>query len=84
MATYPVINRESGEQKEVKMSIHEWNEWCKENPDWTRDWSDPSTCPASGEVGEWKDKLLKSKPGWNEVLANAQKTGKNCQKLTLD
>jgi len=23
------------------------------------------------EVGEWKDKLVKSKPGWNDVLAKA-------------
>ena len=50
----------------------------------TRDWSDPSTMPGVGEVGEWKDKLRKSKPGWNEILGRAQKTGKNCQKLTLD
>jgi len=84
MATYPVINTETGEQKEVVMSVHDWDGWKSDNPDWTRDFSDPSTCPGVGEVGEWKDKLLKSKPGWNEVLANAQKTGKNCQKLTLD
>ena len=73
MATYPVINRESGEQKEVKMSIHEWNEWCKENPDWTRDWRDPSTLPGTGEVGDFKDKLKKSHPGWNDVLHKASK-----------
>ena len=84
MATYPVINKETGEQKEVAMSIHEWSKWCDDNPDWTRDWSDPSTMPGVGEVGEWKDKLRKSKPGWNEILGRAQKTGQNRQKLTLD
>ena len=73
MATYPVINRESGEQKEVKMSIHEWTEWCKENPDWTRDWSDPSTLPGHGEVGDFKAKLKRSYPGWNDVLHKASK-----------
>ena len=73
MATYPVINRESGEQKEVKMSIHEWTEWCKENPDWTRDWSDPSTLPGHGEVGDFKYKLKRSYPGWNDVLHKASK-----------
>ena len=26
--------------------------WCKENPDWTRDWSDPSTLPWS--QGRWE------------------------------
>ena len=84
MATYPVVNKETGEQKEVAMSITEWSKWCDDNPDWTRDWSDPSTMPGVGEVGEWKDKLRKSKPGWTEVLSRAQKTGQNRQKLTLD
>ena len=84
MATYPVVNKETGEQKEVAMSITEWSKWCEDNPDWIRDWSDPSTMPGVGEVGEWKDKLRKSKPGWNEVLSRAQKTGQNRQKLTLD
>ena len=84
MATYPVVNKETGEQKEVAMSVTEWSKWCDDNPDWQRDWSDPSTMPGVGEVGEWKDKLRKSKPGWNEVLSRAQKTGQNRQKLTLD
>jgi len=84
MATYPVVNKETGEQKEVILSVHEWTKWTEDNPDWTRDWSDPSTMPGVGEVGEWKDKLRKSKPGWNEVLSRAQKTGQNRQKLTLD
>ncbi len=48
MATYPVVNKETGEQKEVQMSIHAWSQWCKDNPDWTRDWSDPSTLPGQG------------------------------------
>ena len=84
MATYPVINKETGEQKEVAMSITEWSKWCDDNPDWQRDWSDPSTMPGVGEVGEWKDKLRKKAPGWNEVLRKAEKTGRNRQKLTLD
>ena len=73
MATYPVINKETGEQKEIKMSILEWDQWKTDNPDWDRDWSDPSTMPGVGEVGEWADKLDKSHPGWNDVLKAAQK-----------
>ena len=42
--------------------VHDWDKWKEENPDWTRDYSDPSTCPASGEVGEWRDKLRKKAP----------------------
>lgn len=73
MATYPVINKESGEQKEVVLSVHDWPQWCDDNPDWKRDWSDPSTCPGAGEVGEWKDKLVAKNPGWNDVLGKASK-----------
>ena len=73
MATYPVVNTKTGEQKEVAMSIKEWDQWREDNPDWTRDWSDPSTMPGTGEVGEWKDKLVNKNPGWNEVLKKAAK-----------
>ena len=73
MATYPVINKETGEQKEVSMSVHDWSQWLLDNPDWQRDWSDPSTCPSPGEVGEWRDKLINCNPGWNDVLGNAAK-----------
>ena len=73
MATYPVRNKETGETKEVIMSVHDWDKWKEDNPDWSRDFSDPSTCPGVGEVGEWKDKLGKSKPGWNEVLDRASR-----------
>ena len=73
MATYPVINKETGEQKNVSMSVHDWSQWCEDNPDWQRDWSDPSTCPQSGEVGDWQDKLRKKNPGWNDVLSKVKK-----------
>ena len=73
MATYPVINKATGEQKEVSMSVTEWSKSCEDNPEWHRDWSDPSTMPGIGEVGEWKDKLARTKPGWNDVLRKAQK-----------
>ena len=73
MATYPVIHKETGEQKEVSMSVHDWSQWCKDNPEWQRDWSDPSTAPACREVGEWTDKLINKNPGWNEVLKKASK-----------
>tara|TARA_B100000902_G_C26610643_1_gene574941 strand:- start:72 stop:320 length:249 start_codon:yes stop_codon:yes gene_type:complete len=82
MATYPVINKETGEQKEVVLSVHKWNEWCNENPNWTRDWSDPSTAPMATDVGDWKDKLRRTKPGWNDVLHKASQAP-GAPKLTL-
>ena len=74
MATYPVVNTKTGEQKEVVMSIMEWDKWKDDNPDWTRDYSDPSTVPGVGEVGEWKDKLTNKHPGWNEILKKSEKS----------
>ena len=71
MATYPVVNTKTGEQKEVRMSIAEWDQWKQDNPDWTRDWSDPSTAPMATDVGEWRDRLIAKNPGWNDVLAKA-------------
>ena len=41
MATYPVVHIETGERKEVSMSVHDWDKWTEENPDWIRDYSDP-------------------------------------------
>ena len=73
MATYPVVNTKTGEQKEVKMSVNDWDQWTEDNPDWSRDYSAPSTMPGVGEVGEWKQKLVKRKPSWNEVLERVQK-----------
>ena len=34
MATYTVINKETGEEKEVAMSIYDWDQWKEDNPDW--------------------------------------------------
>lgn len=71
MATYPVINTKTGEQKEVVVSVHDWDQWKKDNPDWERDWSDPSTCPSSVEtVGEWQSKLSKTHPGFYDIMKN--------------
>ena len=47
MATYPVYNKVTGEQKEVVLSVHDWEKWKEDNSEWDRDWSDPATCPAT-------------------------------------
>jgi|TARA_Y100001938_G_scaffold143624_1_gene216700 hypothetical protein len=81
MATYPVRNKETGETKDVVMSVHAWDQWREDNPDWERYYT-PDNAPGVGEVGEWKDKLRKSKPGWNDVLHRAQKMpGSRIKKL---
>jgi hypothetical protein len=73
MPAYPVVHKKTGEQKEIKISVHEWDQWKVDNSDWERDWSDPSTFPNIGEVGEVYDKLKKSHPGWNTILDRASK-----------
>tara|TARA_R100001129_G_scaffold132668_1_gene94189 strand:+ start:169 stop:432 length:264 start_codon:yes stop_codon:yes gene_type:complete len=75
MPTYPVVNTKTGEQKEVVMSITKWDQWTKDNPDWLRDYSDPSTVPGVGEVGDWQDKLNKKHPSWKEVIKKSEKSG---------
>ena len=72
MATYPVKNKETGETKEVKMSVHDWDQWREDNPDWERYYT-PENAPKFGEVGEVYDKLKKSPPGWNDVLNKVNK-----------
>ena len=71
MPTYPVINKVTGEQKDVRISITEWDQWKIDNPDWDRDWMEGVA--NVGEVGEVYDKLRKTHPGWNDVLHKASK-----------
>ena len=81
MATYPVRNKETGETKDVVMSVHAWDQWREDNPDWERYYT-PDNAPGVGEVGEWKDKLRKKNHGWNDVLHRAQKMpGSRIKKL---
>ena len=83
MATYPVQNRITGEQKEVEMSVHDWDQWKEDNPDWFRFFT-PDNSPGCGlEVGEWKDKLMNKHPGWKEVMKKVEKAPGNNVKGTL-
>ena len=81
MATYPVKNIKTGELKDVKMSINDWDQWKIDNPDWERYYT-PDNAPGVGEVGEWKDKLVARNPGWNDVLRKAgQAPGSNVKPI---
>ena len=82
MATYPVVNKETGEQKEVILSVDDWSQWKDDNPDWQRDWSDPSTCPANGETGDPRAKIYKSHPGWKEVMNGVKKAAPTNKSIT--
>ena len=68
MPTYPVIHKETKEKKELSMTMAAYDEWRKENPDWDKDWS--KGCAGAGEVGEWRDKMAKTHPGWKDIMKN--------------
>ena len=82
MPTYPVINKETGEKKELSMTMVEYSNWRDDNPDWDRDWN--AGVAGLGEVGEWKDKLITKNPSWNEVLKKAHKSGGISARLAQD
>ena len=71
MPTYPVKHKETGETKELSMTMKEYCNWKEENPDWDKDWM--AGVAGVGEVGEVYDKLIKTHPGWNDVLHKASK-----------
>ena len=68
MPTYPVINLKTKEKQELSMTMKEYDQWRKDNPDWDKDWQ--AGCAGSGEVGDWRDKMNKSHPGWGDIMRN--------------
>lgn len=69
MPTYPVINRETKEKKELSMSMKAYDEWKKENPEWDKDWS--AGCAGIDTEFKWTGEAKSN--GWNEVLDRASK-----------
>ena len=72
MPTYPVIHKETGEKKELSMTMVEYSNWRDDNPDWDKDGN--AGVAGLGEGGEWKDKLITKNPSWNDVLHKASKS----------
>ena len=63
MPIYPVVNRHTGEKQVLNLSIANYEQWRKDNPDWDKDWS--AGVAGMGEVGDWRNK---TDGGWNEVI----------------
>ena len=80
MPTYPVKHTETGETKELYMTMKEYEEWCKENPGWGKDWQ--AGVAGVGEVGEWQNKLMKTHPGWKEVMNGVKKAAPTNRSIT--
>ena len=51
MPTYPVKHTETGETKELSMTMKEYDQWRQENPEWDKDWSQGAGGVVSG-VGD--------------------------------
>jgi hypothetical protein len=68
MPTYPVKNLKTEEKKELSMTMKEYEQWRKDNPDWDKDWQ--AGVAAAGEVGEWRDKMATTHPGWADIMKN--------------
>ena len=66
MPTYPVKNLKTGEEKELNLTMANYEKWRDENPDWDKDWS--KGCAGAGEVGDWRDKMYKTQPGLKDVM----------------
>ena len=71
MPTYPVINKETGETKELRMTMKEYCAWKDENPEWDKDWS--AGVAGVGEVGDLRNKMNKTHPGWGEIMTKVSK-----------
>ena len=71
MPTYPVKNLKTGEEKELNLTMANYEKWRDENPDWDKDWS--KGCAGAGEVGDWRDKMSKTHPGWKDVMGQVKK-----------
>ena len=68
MPSYPVKNLKTGEKKELSMTMLEYSNWRDDNPDWDKDWQ--AGVAAAGEVGEWRDKMATTHPGWADIMKN--------------
>ena len=71
MPTYNVKHKETGETKEFRMSIKDYEQWRIDNPDWDKDWT--AGVASMGEVGDWRDKMKKTHPGWADVMGQVKK-----------
>ena len=67
MPTYPVIHKETGEKKELSMTMKDYDQWCKDNPEWQKDWQ-AGVASMSTEF-KWTGEAKSS--GWNDVLHKA-------------
>ena len=77
MPTYPIIHKETKEKKELSMTMKEYDQWRKDNPEWDKDWQ--AGVASCQEIEGWNGEANSS--GLNEILDRASKQpGANVRK----
>ena len=64
MPTYPVKHKETGETKTLSMTMKEYDQWKKDNPDWDKDWQ--------AGIGGLTYGVPKQSDGFKEVMSKVQ------------
>ena len=77
MASYHVINRETGEKKVIDVSVHDIQQWYAANPDWERDWSEGGAGNLGELVRKLKTKLANKHSGWKHILDKVKNSPKS-------
>ena len=80
MPHYPVKHKETGEEQELWMTMQEYEKWKEENEGWEKDWQ--KGVAGSGEVGDWQNKLMRTHPGWQEVMNGVKKAAPTNKSIT--
>ena len=76
MPLYAVINKTTGEKKELSMTVKDYEQWRKDNPEWDKDWH-------AGIAGTTYG-VPKQADGFKEVMSKDQKAhpGANLSRYT--
>ena len=65
------------------MSIHDWDQWREDNPDWERFYT-PYNSPMLGlEMGDPLSKIYTKHPGWKDVISSAKKANQEVYQNTM-
>jgi hypothetical protein len=73
MPTYPVKHKETGETKELSMTMKQYDQWRKDNPDWDKDWQAGVGGSCDSQGINWKNKMSKTHPEWNSFMKEASR-----------
>lgn len=69
MPTYNVLNTKTGDKQELYMSMKDYEQWRKDNPDWDKDWMAGVGGTIYGEP--------KQSDGFKEVMQKVQSAHPN-------